>query len=561
MEKLEETKDIESTEEARENMFELPYEEYSSVLSIDDFYDTSIKMSDFLEAVRSVSTMLNVVLSNIKYNSEISDQEKMKLTSKNLEIFNSKVSELITEYNSSNEGKFKELVKSVSDLMQVFKAKKYKTEGGVKFYANDFLYVPDPEKPSTWKLRIAEGSTGNVTIAQLGRASAAFSSGGFRGNKVQVPSSDVAKIKTKLRNLYKKLGAKDDEIPESISKETGMFLWKEKDGGYRWFAIYSNRYRDVDGDIISNKSHKSFVDAVEKGEIDYPELWHWHTKETAWGKADWIAYDEENGFALASGYVYDGHGAEAEALMNSKEVIGVSHGMPKKFLERDSQDKSIIEKHITREISDLPLWAAANKLTGFAILTEDNEMPIPEEKKEYLKSVGVSDEAIDGIDKAIASKAKQAEIENLDSKESANATQKQADTTSTSPSEESTKEAENVSKGSDNLTKEEVATTLADFMKQINESLDNLKKEIEGIKNGEVEKSSTVVEDDLTPTASLSAMIATKMRATMNKEAAVKKTDKFDTPVQKDAAEQEKQVIETGNPLLNSIISGIVSGK
>ena len=62
-----------------------------------------------------------------------------------------------------------------------------KTENGVAFPARAFAFVPDAEKPSTWKLRVWEDLEKKVTVRQLGRAAAAFSPGGFRGQRVQIP--------------------------------------------------------------------------------------------------------------------------------------------------------------------------------------------------------------------------------------------------------------------------------------------------------------------------------------------------------------------------------------
>ncbi len=96
-----------------------------------------------------------------------------------------------------------------------------KTDGGVQYPKEAYLYVPDPTKPSTWKLRIWETPDLKVTRRQLGRASAAFSAGGFRGQKVELPSADVASVKAKLVSLYKKDGATKDEIPNYLLEEGG----------------------------------------------------------------------------------------------------------------------------------------------------------------------------------------------------------------------------------------------------------------------------------------------------------------------------------------------------
>jgi hypothetical protein len=94
-----------------------------------------------------------------------------------------------------------------------------KTENGVEFPKEAYAYVPDPDKPSTWKLRIWQDLENKVTRSQLGKAAAAFSPGGFRGQKVQIPSEDVAKVKSKLRSEYNKLGVKREEIPRQLFME------------------------------------------------------------------------------------------------------------------------------------------------------------------------------------------------------------------------------------------------------------------------------------------------------------------------------------------------------
>jgi len=91
-----------------------------------------------------------------------------------------------------------------------------KTDGGQRFPAAAYAYVPDPEKSSTWKLRLWETPEKKITRAQLGRATAAFSPGGFRGQRVELPSGDIAKVKAKIRAAYRQLGVKTDEIPQWV---------------------------------------------------------------------------------------------------------------------------------------------------------------------------------------------------------------------------------------------------------------------------------------------------------------------------------------------------------
>lgn len=96
-----------------------------------------------------------------------------------------------------------------------------KSEDGKGYPASAYAYAPDPEKPSDWKLRLWEDPEKKVTRAQLGRAAAALSPGGFRGQKVDIPSADLPSVKRKIRSAYKSLDVADEEIPRWV-KEAEM---------------------------------------------------------------------------------------------------------------------------------------------------------------------------------------------------------------------------------------------------------------------------------------------------------------------------------------------------
>lgn len=224
-----------------------------------------------------------------------------------------------------------------------------------------------------------------------------------------------------IRNLFSRPPAADP-LPMATEKDKRFMVWKDAaTGQYRWFAIYSNQFRDEDHppEIISEKSHKSFLHLVDTGTVDYPELWHWHTPGTAWGKADWLDYAD--GFAVASGYVYPGHEKEAEAVSNLDD-IRVSHGMPSRFIVRNKQDPTIIDFHVTTEISDLPGFAAANPLTEFAVLNgKESDMAFTPEKRQYLVQAGLSEAAIKELEGSLANKAQAAADAGLERKETSEA--------------------------------------------------------------------------------------------------------------------------------------------
>jgi hypothetical protein len=140
-----------------------------------------------------------------------------------------------------------------------------KTEGGVQYPKEAFLYVPDAAKPSTWKLRIWETPEAKVTRRQLGRAAAAFSSGGFRGQKVELPSEDVGKVKAKLVSLYKKDGASKEEIPNYLLEEGGednMPEEKRMDDMDKKLQELSDTF--AKDKVAMEESYKASISAMEK---------------------------------------------------------------------------------------------------------------------------------------------------------------------------------------------------------------------------------------------------------------------------------------------------------
>lgn len=82
-------------------------------------------------------------------------------------------------------------------LMKRFEKAETKREMNEDFPASAFAHVPDPKKPSTWKLRLWDSIAEKETPAQIGRAVAALGKG-FRGQKVQIPSGDLPGVKAKV---------------------------------------------------------------------------------------------------------------------------------------------------------------------------------------------------------------------------------------------------------------------------------------------------------------------------------------------------------------------------
>jgi len=305
--------------------------------------------------------------------------------------------------------------------------------------------------------------------------------------------------------------------PQPEPLVNSFMVWKEA-GRYRWLAVFSNRFRDNDRppEILSSAAHKDFVKAVDSGEWPMPQLWHWHTPGTTWGQADWLAYDEEKGFVLASGWVSDGHEKEAETLAAMKTFIGVSHGMVGKSIERDETDPSIITQYRTFEISDLPAWAAANPLTGFSIYPQEaKNMSIPKEKRDYLQTVGLTGEQIDGIEAQVGDLSKEAEEAGLEFKETPAeviATEEQVEAADEPEATPEVVEAET-------LTKEEVADAIMTATLPLQQMVEALQVKLDTL--SQADEAKIADKAAATPAMSLSELVGARMRAVGSSEAQI----------------------------------------
>jgi hypothetical protein len=95
-----------------------------------------------------------------------------------------------------------------------------KIEDGMTYPAAAFAYAPDTSTPQGWMLRMWEDPTKKVTKTQLGKASAALSPGGFRGQKVVIAAESLPGVKRTIRAAYAKLGVDPNDVPRWV-KEAG----------------------------------------------------------------------------------------------------------------------------------------------------------------------------------------------------------------------------------------------------------------------------------------------------------------------------------------------------
>lgn len=264
-----------------------------------------------------------------------------------------------------------------------------KTEGGTEYKAGDYADVPDASAPSTWKLRLAEGSSGNITVAQVARAITALQPSGFRGNKVALGSAKatvVGKIGAAIGKISGATDAQQKSLRERLARVKDVMgaaiiaFTKDLKGEYRWLAAFSNKFQDREGEIFSEQAHKEFEEWVETTG-DYPELRLWHVPGSRIGQADFIGYAD--GFQLASGVFDPGMEDVVRSLVAAKERLGVSHGYV--YADEELQE-GVYERYRSFEVSVLPDARAANTWTPFDAmqLTKEVGMVMATAKRSFL---------------------------------------------------------------------------------------------------------------------------------------------------------------------------------
>ena len=102
-----------------------------------------------------------------------------------------------------------------------------KREDGEDFPEEAFAYVPDPESPSTWKLRLWDSLDERETAAQVGRAVAALGQGGLRGNRVEIPEDDLPGVKRRVLDAW--LQTHPDETREDAPEVLKGYGYEMKD--------------------------------------------------------------------------------------------------------------------------------------------------------------------------------------------------------------------------------------------------------------------------------------------------------------------------------------------
>lgn len=420
-------------------------------------------------------------------------------------------------------------------------------------------------KPRSLRLFPYKDASGKVDLPHLRNAIARIP----QSNRIDAATKK--RLQTKARNILQKNQGKErrgivERVKDFFTKDEDaeppntFMVWKEAEA-WRWFAVYSNNYRDSDNppEIISSAAHEEFVDAVDKGEWPHPELWLWHVPGSRVGYADWLAYDADAGFALAAGAFDPGREGVAKALSESDVELLTSHGMPRKELTYDEQDKTIITRYRSREISPLPAWAAANKWNPtFNVMTEVKSMAIPDKKRDFLESLGLDAESIEA---QLAGRKEQLDGAGVESKEVEEETTEETEVKEeeTVAAVAETETAEEPEAAEEPFGLEQLADTISGA---INAAIEPLAQRIEALEGKEAERAVEAEEKQAEPETPLMALgQLLKSRVIGAQEARVDGRTKEANDGPQETEPASSTPLRSGNPLADATVSRLLAGK
>lgn len=206
-------------------------------------------------------------------------------------------------------------------------------------------------------------------------------------------AEDARKALPKIKAAAKKMGI-------GMEKSNSIIIEKDASGGWRAVLWPSNNFKDLDGEIISDTSHREYVEWVNKNMDAAPVFMTWHIPGTAREhQMDFVAY--ENGFVLMSAPLTE---TEAAQLLKMQAQIDLGLSIGGFALERDPKEKNVITKYRMYEVSDLPLERAANPFTEFQVFTKEADVDTlqylagilgdEEKARKYIEKAGVKQTAL-----------------------------------------------------------------------------------------------------------------------------------------------------------------------
>lgn len=149
--------------------------------------------------------------------------------------------------------------------------------------------------------------------------------------------------------------------------------------GDRWFARWTNNFKDREGEWFSEKAIDAYIRRVDMGIIPLPDLWVYHVPGSKIGQTDMIG--RIGHIVVATGTFEDTPRGKAAQRYFTRRKARMSHGFvfnPVRFIDGVYYDFN------TFELTVLPSKAAANPYTTFEGVLD---MPLSEDKREFLAKV------------------------------------------------------------------------------------------------------------------------------------------------------------------------------
>lgn len=136
--------------------------------------------------------------------------------------------------------------------------------------------------------------------------------------------------------------------------------------GFDWLGWYTNNFKDLEEEIISEYALRNYVDEVRAGEIPYPELWWYHITGTKHGVTSKLW--QLGHFVIAAGkFDSEEENPLVKALKQwyaKQNPITMSHG----FMYDPAMKMNGVYYHLeTYEITTLRSGSEANPYTQFEV--------------------------------------------------------------------------------------------------------------------------------------------------------------------------------------------------
>lgn len=283
------------------------------------------------------------------------------------------------------------------------KQQDFKTEDGVRYRRTDYAVQGEPETPTTWKLRLAEGSSGNFTVMQVARAITAMQPGGFRGRRVELGPGEKAEAVRNISRAISKVGDADQK--ENLRKRLAAVKAREElGGGFKvlevegkdyWVSRTTNAFQDGEDETFSTEALESYVKQVDEGlpqelkellekaglpATEHGELWLAHIPGSKVGEPLWKAV--EGRFLVEVGQFDETPLGQAAAkhFKEHGDDYRVSHG----YLYHPEDRKEGVYRWLWKfETSPLPAGWESNPWTAFSVIAQEAKA-MDEKKQTWL---------------------------------------------------------------------------------------------------------------------------------------------------------------------------------